>query len=241
MSRTLRRSSCSVIWQTLTATCLLGVLVSLAVGETVVPPGTLGNETRTQAGSPYVVQEDITVPAGSTLTIEPGTVVEFGPDSSESEIDHARSELIVNGAVTATGSIFRGRQPNPGAVVRDGNQRRICFFRSSYDSRWSLRDHGERGKLGFPMLARIGTIHWIVHKAVADFALAHAAVHEFHVRLAYRLPHSSRSLAFMKELLSVKRDYCDVSTSFCNRFSRPSYFFPVHHHKRSIATVRPRD
>ena len=44
---------------------------------TVVPGGSLGDTTWSLAGSPYVVQGDVTVLAGATLTIDPGVEVRF--------------------------------------------------------------------------------------------------------------------------------------------------------------------
>jgi len=48
-----------------------------AHAATIKTGGNVVNETWTPAGSPYVIQGDITVPSGAFLTIEAGTVVQF--------------------------------------------------------------------------------------------------------------------------------------------------------------------
>lgn len=53
-----------------------------------------GNVTWTRADSPYVSTCDLEVPAGATLTIEPGVEVQFGP----------RQKLMVAGRLVARGS-----------------------------------------------------------------------------------------------------------------------------------------
>lgn len=44
--------------------------------QTTIPPGLISG-TWTKSSSPYKVTGDVTVPKDSTLTIEPGTVIEF--------------------------------------------------------------------------------------------------------------------------------------------------------------------
>lgn len=58
-------------------TALITIIAATAVfGDTVVPGGTVSG-TWTAAGSPYLIQGNITIHADSTLTIEPGVDVNF--------------------------------------------------------------------------------------------------------------------------------------------------------------------
>jgi len=52
------------------------ILVSVAFSQTYIPPGDVSG-TLGFNGSPYYIQGDITIPNDSTLTIEPGVLVEF--------------------------------------------------------------------------------------------------------------------------------------------------------------------
>jgi len=74
------------------------VLIAIAAattvfGDTVVPGGTVSG-TWSITGSPYLIQGDITIHAGSTLSIEPGVVVNF----------HGHYQIYVNGALEALGT-----------------------------------------------------------------------------------------------------------------------------------------
>ncbi|MHB9047020.1 MAG: lamin tail domain-containing protein [Pirellulales bacterium] len=62
-----------------------------------VPGGTLGDTVWTAAGGPYHVTGNLTLPAGKTLSIEPGTTVYFDPGTN----------LTVRGRLVAQGSEFR--------------------------------------------------------------------------------------------------------------------------------------
>ncbi|KAI8515004.1 hypothetical protein Bbelb_075950 [Branchiostoma belcheri] len=71
-----------------------------------------GSRVLTLAGSPYVAAEDIHVPSGSVLTVEPGVTVRFGPGVG----------LFVAGALKAQG--------------RD--DQRITFTRVDHGATWNL-------------------------------------------------------------------------------------------------------
>lgn len=53
--------------------------VALAAGPTYVSGTISGNTIWRAADSPYVVTGWVTVPSGSVLTVEPGTIVKFKP------------------------------------------------------------------------------------------------------------------------------------------------------------------
>ena len=102
--------------------CLLA-LPSAAEAQTIISGGNIINRTWTTAGSPYVVQGDITVPAGAFLTIEAGVDVQFAStDSQITGLDPSRVELTVNGTLTVNGKNIRLTIP---AGVKDGQVIRI--------------------------------------------------------------------------------------------------------------------
>ncbi len=77
----------------------------LALAQTVVPGGNIVNQVWTAAGSPYIVQGDIIIPASSSLVIQAGTTVQFATsDSQASGLDTSRVELTVRGTLTVNGT-----------------------------------------------------------------------------------------------------------------------------------------
>jgi len=85
-----------------------GALVSVLVASTAhaqaLPAQVTADTTLTLAGSPYVISGDVEVMPGVTLTIEPGTVLEFqtGPDQPTGWFP-GFAELIVDGTLVADG------------------------------------------------------------------------------------------------------------------------------------------
>jgi cysteine-rich repeat protein len=80
-------------------------LAAQASAATPIAGGEVGGQTWTAAGSPYVVAGDLSVAAGSTLTLEPGTVVQFkSADALAAGRDTARVELTVHGALAVNGT-----------------------------------------------------------------------------------------------------------------------------------------
>ena len=76
-----------------------------AAADTVIVGGNLGNQTWTPTGNPYVIQGDVAVQAGATLTIAAGTQVLFAAgDSQAGGQDPTQAELIVGGTLTVGGT-----------------------------------------------------------------------------------------------------------------------------------------
>src|SRR5581483_6994918 len=66
-----------------------------------------GNTSWTLAGSPYNITGDVIIPAGSTLSIDPGVVVNVAPtDASMAGSDTSKAEIIIDGqlSINATSS-----------------------------------------------------------------------------------------------------------------------------------------
>ena len=76
-----------------------------AFAMTTVPSGTLGSsQTWTATGSPYILQGDLTVPAGVTLTLAADVVVQMGPgDDQAAHLDTTRTELRISGQLIVNG------------------------------------------------------------------------------------------------------------------------------------------
>ena len=65
----------------------------------------IGSTTWGLAGSPYYLQGDIIVPSGSTLSIQPGTIVcSASSDAQGSGANTAKVEIIVNGTLSVAGT-----------------------------------------------------------------------------------------------------------------------------------------
>ena len=87
------------------ALVLAAATATPALADTIISGGNLINQTWTAANSPYVVQGDITVPAGSTLTIEAGTLVRFAEsDAQAGGVAPNRVEIVVVGKLIVAGT-----------------------------------------------------------------------------------------------------------------------------------------
>src|SRR5690606_937599 len=62
----------------------LAALPRVASAQTTIPGGSLsGAQTWTPAGSPYLVQGDVTIPAGASLEIQPGVEVRIATSDGQ--------------------------------------------------------------------------------------------------------------------------------------------------------------
>ena len=103
------------------ASVALAAAARPAAASTTIVGGNVVNQTWNPAGSPYIVQGDVTVPAGAFLTIEAGTTIQLATgDMQGSGADVGRVELIVKGTLTVDGTAqspvtFAGQIATPGA------------------------------------------------------------------------------------------------------------------------------
>ena len=75
--------------------------MSVAYGLTVVPGGVVSNEVWTAAGSPYLVDDDVTIPAGTMLRMEAGTLVLMKPTKQPTSLG---AGFLISGAIVIDGS-----------------------------------------------------------------------------------------------------------------------------------------
>src|SRR5262245_54624871 len=97
------------------ATFLVGAaaLAAPAAADTIIAGGNVINQTWTTAGSPYIIQGDITVPNGASLTIEAGVEVRAASSDSQMSSDTTKVEVFIDGVLDVNGTsgnpvTFRG-------------------------------------------------------------------------------------------------------------------------------------
>ncbi|MDI1448664.1 DUF4215 domain-containing protein, partial [Polyangium sp. 6x1] len=87
------------------ALALVVLVPRAARAATTISGGNVINQTWTPAGSPYIVQGDVTVPNGASLTIQAGTVVQMaGTDSQLAGLDTNRVEITIKGTLNVNGT-----------------------------------------------------------------------------------------------------------------------------------------
>jgi MYXO-CTERM domain-containing protein len=89
--------------------CLLIAATAGSARATTITGGTVMNQTWTPAGNPYLIEGDIVVPAGASLTIQAGTVVQIATvDALASGLDASHVEIHVAGTLTVNGTASNG-------------------------------------------------------------------------------------------------------------------------------------
>src|SRR4051812_44014073 len=93
-------------WVLIITTLLaVGLETAVASASTLIPGGNVANKTWTAANGPYVVQGDVTVPAGTFLTIEAGTEVQFvNGDGQGAGLSQSKVEVTIRGTLNALGT-----------------------------------------------------------------------------------------------------------------------------------------
>lgn len=113
-------------WPGLLLTASLLLASRPAPAEVLVPPTLAADETWTAGAGPYRIEEDVTVPEGIRLVIEPGVQVVLSKAKS----------LVVRGEIVARGTgensiVFSGRDAGDGKQERWGS---IVFEDTSRDA-----------------------------------------------------------------------------------------------------------
>jgi MYXO-CTERM domain-containing protein len=81
------------------------LMTSAALASTIIPGGNYANKTWTLAGSPYIVQGDVIVPAGTSLNIEAGVEVRVvNGDAQAAGLNAGKVEITVRGTLNAVGT-----------------------------------------------------------------------------------------------------------------------------------------
>jgi|GEM_PF-4109788 len=109
------------------------LLPSLAVSQTIVTGDVSG--TWRKAGSPYIIDGDVTVQAGAELVIDPGVTVRWMPRQDFSTFE-VRGSLVVAGeegdSVLFTSNALRPGPNEWGTVVFNGGSARISHAKFEY-------------------------------------------------------------------------------------------------------------
>jgi hypothetical protein len=115
---------------------LIAAAASGAAADTIVAGGNVINQTWTPAGSPYIVQGDVTVPVGAFLTVDAGTTIQFAStDGQAAGLDTNRVELI---------SARHARRSTAPQVAAGDDDRRVRRARARGTAWSSMRSRRRR-------------------------------------------------------------------------------------------------
>jgi len=119
----------------LAALCFVLLGAPLSLHAVVKMSGSLAQDAIwTKAAGPYLVQGDLTIEAGVTLTLEPGVVVYVLPTAGGEKGRHstASTDIIVKGALEARGTA--AAPINFTSAQKDKSWGAICFYGSKQQS-----------------------------------------------------------------------------------------------------------
>ena len=93
-----------VRWTCFLILLFISLWMSEARADTIISTDILVSTSWTQAGSPYVVTQNINVLAGATLTIDPGVIVRFNSQTGMSVLGRLLAEGNSPNPILITGS-----------------------------------------------------------------------------------------------------------------------------------------
>lgn len=127
----MNKSVCSIM--------LVCFLTGLAAGAVDINQQNISTDTHwTRSGSPYVINNDLTITSNATLTIDGGVVVEFRKVTSDGGYEDGVEIVVRNGTLVCDGSkynpvVFTSHESNPsegdwGAIVVEYNNQFILNY-----------------------------------------------------------------------------------------------------------------
>ncbi len=132
------------------------------LADTIIPGGTLTSDTTwTMAGSPYVVQGDVTVASGVTLTVQPGVIVKFNANTS--------LNVQAGGRLIAQGNIAQPIAFTSSAASPAAGDWGYVQVQANGSARLSYCDLGYGGVIG----------HWaVLYLQASDVNVDHCRIHD---------------------------------------------------------------
>jgi cysteine-rich repeat protein len=129
--------------------CLVTALVCVAwsagvSAQTTIAGGSVGSQTWTAANSPYIIQGDVRVKPGGSLTIEAGVEVHFvDGDNMSAGRDTSKTELIVEGSIDVDGTAAQPVRfiPDTGTTAAGTNRKHWRGVEITEDATSATFDH----------------------------------------------------------------------------------------------------